>query len=91
MIPRRGVLENQQGVTTVVTPSGNQDMAYLTEQGLYFFLARSDKPQAIPMQRWVAGDVLPTIRKTGRYEAPRQDAAPQSDCLGISSSRCRGR
>jgi prophage antirepressor-like protein len=49
-------------------------MAYLTEQGLYFFLARSDKPQAIPMQRWVAGDVLPTIRKTGRYEPASKSA-----------------
>jgi prophage antirepressor-like protein len=57
-----------RGVTSVVTPYGAQDMACLTEQGLYFFLARSDKPKALPFQKWIAGDVLPTIRKTGQYK-----------------------
>jgi len=42
-------------------------MLCLTEQGLYFFLARSDKPKALPFQKWLAGDVLPSIRKTGSY------------------------
>ena len=41
-------------------------MAMLSEQGVYFFLARSDKPKALPFQMWLAGDVLPTLRKTGR-------------------------
>jgi len=62
------VPEEWRGATSVVTPSGTQEMATLTEQGLYFFLGRSDKPKALPMQKWVAGEVLPTIRKTGRYE-----------------------
>lgn len=61
------VPEEWRGVTSVVTPSGVQEMAVLTEQGMYFFLARSDKPKALPMQKWVAGEVLPSIRKTGRY------------------------
>lgn len=56
-----------RGVTSVVTPSGMQDMSILSEQGLYFFLSRSDKPKAIPLQKWVAGEVLPSIRKTGSY------------------------
>lgn len=59
------VPEEWRGVTSVVTPSGTQEMASLSEQGLYFFLNRSDKPAALPMQKWVAGEVLPTIRKTG--------------------------
>lgn len=56
-----------RGVTSVVTPSGTQDMAVLSEQGLYFFLARSDKPAALPFQRWIAGDVMPALRRTGAY------------------------
>lgn len=64
------VPEEWRGVTSVVTPSGEQEMATLTEQGVYFFLARSDKPKALPFQKWLAGDVLPTIRKTGVYVAP---------------------
>lgn len=58
-----------RGVTSVVTPSGVQEMAVLTEPGLYFFLGRSDKPKALPFQKWAAAEVFPSIRKTGRYEA----------------------
>ena len=65
------VPEEWRGVTSVVTPSGEQEMATLTEQGMYFFLARSDKPQALPLQKWIAGEVLPSIRKTGTYSAPK--------------------
>ena len=54
-----------RGVGSVPTPTGNQELVILSEQGLYFFLGRSDKPAALPMQKWVAGEVLPTIRKTG--------------------------
>lgn len=45
-------------------------MLTLSEQGLYFFVARSDKPAALPFQKWLAGEVLPALRKTGRYEVP---------------------
>lgn len=61
------VPERWRGVTSVVTPSGIQQMAILSEQGLYFFLGRSDKPKALPFQIWLAGEVLPTIRRTGSY------------------------
>lgn len=61
------VPEEWRGVGSVPTPSGDQEVVTLSEQGLYFFLARSDKPKALPMQKWVAGEVLPTIRKTGAY------------------------
>lgn len=61
------VPEDWRGVCSVQTPSGAQDMATLSEQGLYFFLARSDKPAALSFQRWVAGDVMPALRRTGTY------------------------
>ncbi|GAD09189.1 prophage antirepressor [Gluconobacter frateurii NBRC 103465] len=63
-----------RGITSVQTPSGDQDMTYLTEAGLFFFLNRSDKPKALPFQKWVAGEVIPSIRKTGAYSV--QDARP---------------
>lgn len=56
-----------RGVTSVLTPRGVQEMAVLTEQGFYFFLNRSDKPGALPLQKKVAGEILPSIRKTGGY------------------------
>ena len=57
-----------RGVESVSTPSAAQQMLTLSEQGLYFFVARSDKPAALPFQKWLAGEVLPALRKTGRYE-----------------------
>ena len=44
----------------------------LSEQGLYFFLARSDKPKALPFQKKVAGEILPSIRKYGAYMTPQK-------------------
>jgi prophage antirepressor-like protein len=72
--------EEWRGVCSVQTPSGQQNMAMLSEQGLYFFLGRSDKPKTLPFQKWLAGEVLPSIRKTGAYvpEGLTLDALPHS-------------
>lgn len=59
-----------KGVHRMHTPGGEQEMLIISEQGLYFFLGRSDKPKALPYQMWVAGDVVPTIRKHGGYLTP---------------------
>lgn len=58
-------------VTSVVTSFGAKDAHMLTEEGVNFFLFRSDKPMALPFQKWIAGDVLPQIDRNGRYEQPR--------------------
>lgn len=41
----------------------------ISESGLYKLVMRSDKPEAKKFQDWVTRDVLPTIRKTGQYNA----------------------
>ena len=65
------VPEEWRRVTSVVTLRGDeQNMQLLSEQGLYFFVARSDKPKALPFQKWLAGEVLPSLRRTGRYALP---------------------
>ncbi|UTD55926.1 BRO family protein [Halomonas sp. MS1] len=72
------VPEEWKGVTQSNTPSGVQRLTVLTEQGLYFFTARSDKPKALPFQKWLAGEVLPSIRKTGGYQSQPAFQVPQS-------------
>ena len=68
----QAVPEEWKGVHRMHTPGGEQEMLTLSEQGLYFFLARSDKPKALPYQKWIAEEVLPSIRKTGSYSmAPK--------------------
>lgn len=61
------VPDEWKGRYPIPTPYGTQDMRVLSEQGLYFFICRSDKPKALPFQKWLAGEVLPAIRRTGEY------------------------
>jgi anti-repressor protein len=49
------------------TNAGMREMICLSEQGLYFFLARSNMERALPFQMWIAGEVVPSIRRTGTY------------------------
>ena len=40
---------------------------FVTESGLYAVILRSDKPNAKKFRKWITGEVLPSIRKTGSY------------------------
>lgn len=48
-----------------------REVLCLSEQGLYFFLGRSDKKAALPYQMWIAGEVVLSIRKHGAYFTPK--------------------
>lgn len=61
------VPDEWKGHYPIVTPGGTQDMWCLSESGLYFFVIRSDKPKALPFQKWLAGEVIPALRKRGYY------------------------
>jgi len=63
--------EDEKGVHSMDTPGGHQPMTYVTEAGMYSLVLRSRKPEAKTFKRWVTHEVLPTIRKTGRYQAPQ--------------------
>lgn len=49
-------------------------MTVINESGLYSVILRSDKPEAKAFKRWVTHEVLPSIRRTGRYELGWQTA-----------------
>lgn len=80
------VPEEWKGVHRMHTPGGIQEMLTLKEQGLYFFVNRSDKPKALPLQKWVAGDVLPTIRQTGGYGAALEAPKPRPSVAVLADS-----
>lgn len=52
----------------VDTLGREQEATFVTEPQLYFVLMRSRSDNARPFRQWVVNDVLPAIRKTGRYE-----------------------
>lgn len=54
----------------------------VTEGGLYRLIMRSDSPVADSFQDWVTDEVLPAIRKTGKYD--RFDPENQTDLLVAS-------
>lgn len=68
---------NAGGVVTIDTPtkSGVQGMLFVNESNLYRAIFQSRKPEAERFTDWVTEEVLPSIRKTGRYETRPMSAA----------------
>ena len=60
--------EDERGATTVRTPGGDQSMNIVTESGLFNLVFTSRKPEAKAFRRWVTEVVLPTLRRTGKFE-----------------------
>lgn len=62
----------------------------INEPGLYSLIFKSRKPEAKAFKRWVTHEVLPSIRKTGRYEMPgvgmMDDDAKKSNMIHYSVS-----
>lgn len=71
-----------KGVTKRYTPtqSGNQEMIFINEPNLYRLIIKSRKPEAEPFEAWVFEEVLPQIRKTGKYQLEaKQLALPEPE------------
>lgn len=65
--------DDEKGCPVVVdTPGGLQSMTAVNESGLYNLIFQSRKAEARAFRKWVTGEVLPTLRKTGRYELKRK-------------------
>lgn len=72
--------DDERGVCLVGTPSGEQQMATVSEAGLYSLILRSRRPEAKVFKRWVTHEVLPAIRRAGSYSATARfdDLIPKS-------------
>lgn len=79
--------EDEKGVNTVHTLGGEQKMTVINESGLYSLVLGSRKPEAKKFKKWVTSEVLPAIRRTGRYEqaAPAPAPVPKSAWLELDS------
>lgn len=76
-------LEKDEVRTYTLTGSegtpGNPTVNIISEPGYYRLTFRSNKPIAKRLTRWLAHEVLPSIRKTGRYEAQTTVIPPAGD------------
>lgn len=77
--------DDEKGSAIVRTPGGDQKLTVINESGLYALVLRSRKPEARKFAKWVTSEVLPAIRKTGKYERPTTPYTVQpSDTLNES-------
>ena len=65
--------EEEKDTQIVRTPGGNQSLTVINESGMYACVLKSRRPEAKRFRKWVTSEVLPSIRKTGRYEVPPSD------------------
>lgn len=59
--------DDEKGIISNDTPGGKQEMLIISEPGLYSLILRSRKPEAKAFKRWIVHEVIPAIRKHGRY------------------------
>jgi prophage antirepressor-like protein len=62
-----GPLYDEKLMGRFPTTGGEQDLITMSEPAVYMIAFRSNKPEAIGFTEWVAGEVLPSIRRTGKY------------------------
>lgn len=88
----RGLDEDERGTHTLSTLGGFQELLTVSESGVYSLIIRSRVPGARRFKRWLTREVLPSIRKTGGYQAvdPMQvlsDPASLRQLLGSYAER----
>ena len=67
--------ERKDGVTISDTVGRTNYATVVNESGLYHLIFQSRKPEAKKFRKWVTSEVLPSIRKTGRYETMKSRMA----------------
>jgi prophage antirepressor-like protein len=60
--------DDEKGLREIQTPGGPQNLVTVNEPGLYTLIIRSNKPEAKKFRKWITSEVLPAIRRSGKYE-----------------------
>lgn len=73
--------DDEKGVSSTYTIKGNQEVAIVSESGMYTLVLRcrdAIKPGTVPytFRKWVTAEVLPSIRKAGKYEVTSSHQTP---------------
>lgn len=66
----RRLPEKGRTISPTKTKGGIQHLIYIDEPNLYRLVFKSRKEEAELFQDWVFDEVLPSIRKTGKYSIP---------------------
>lgn len=76
--------EDEKGVSSTYTLGGEQDLAIVSESGMYTLILRcrdAVKKGSVPhrFRKWVTAEVLPQIRKTGRYQVSERSQPKEQE------------
>lgn len=70
---------------------GAKSFQIISESGLYALVFKSRKAEAKAFRKWVTSEVLPTIRKTGRYETPvMEELEDRLSLMAFVRQACHG-
>ena len=75
---KRHVDEEDKAIVKHDTIQGKQQHTVINESGLYSLILSSKLDSARRFKRWVTSEVLPQIRKNGRYELEQQNRVLES-------------
>jgi len=70
-----------------IEPFSHGVKKYLTEEMLYDFIIEAKTSKSRPFRKWITNDVLPILRKTGRYELHKDNEENVNDYLKIEPSK----
>lgn len=72
----RNLDEDEKGLHNMQTLQGNQELSIVSESGMYAAIFKSRKAEAQRFRKWVTAEVLPELRRTGKYEMHDFDPPP---------------
>jgi|GEM_PF-5922026 len=75
--------EDERRTCTVQYTDQVRRVTFVNEPGVYTLAFPGRKPQAQAFRRWLAHEVLPSIRKTGRYLLPGQEMITRAEVEGL--------
>lgn len=82
-------LDDDEKQNLQIVGFGPRGVTVINEAGLYSCILTSQKEEAKPFKRWVTHDVLPAIRKTGRFEAESPDISQAEHAFKLIPSVVR--
>ncbi|MGN7614133.1 BRO family protein [Magnetococcales bacterium HHB-1] len=82
--PENAVSRHCKSPTTTPKQGGGV-LNIIPERDVYRLIFRSKLPQAEQFENWVVGEVLPSIRKTGHYQASEKTETQQQPASNMKS------
>ncbi len=79
----RGLQDDELSSVVLKSDIQNRELRLVSEPGLYRLVFRSRKPEAEKFKRWIAHEVLPSIRKQGVYLLEQENGELKDEALEL--------